>query len=83
MFYNSLTLKPKRVKSKAIQSRRDISGSYDLSGGCPVGGEGACAFCLSAFLTHVLEPKTLLQTVCEGVEGKWLLKVAETFLSHN
>ncbi len=50
--------KPKAgEKSKAIQSRRDISGSYDLSGGCPV---GACAYCLNAFLAHVLEPKTLL-----------------------
>lgn len=50
-------------ESKAIQSRRDISGSYDLSGGCPVGGEGVCAFCLNTFLTLVPEPKALLQTV--------------------
>lgn len=49
LFFISLTPKPKRMKSKAIQSRRDISGSYDLSGGCPVGGEGACAFCLKYF----------------------------------
>lgn len=61
LFFISLTPKPKRMKSKAIQSRRDISGSYDLSGGCPVGGEGACAFCLNTFLTVVPEPKALLQ----------------------
>lgn len=77
VFFIFLTLKPKRTKSKAIQSRRDISGSYDLSGGCPVGGEGACAFCLNTFLTVVPELKALLQTV----RGKWLLRVAKTFLS--
>jgi len=34
---------PKAQADEKQSNRGDISGSYDLSGGCPVGGEGVCA----------------------------------------
>ncbi len=76
----SLTLSPKRVK-KAKQSNRGVIFPGPMTYQVVVRWERALTVWMRSLLTSS-NPKHFSK-LCEGVEGKWLLKVAKTFLSHN